>query len=87
VRDKEGNPVRYRAARVLQAVLGVRDRVQHRVEILGLTDPEAKNAPVALYEDATKKKPRLFVTEGGYGLKTGDKVKIEEEKKEPEDKK
>jgi multidrug efflux pump subunit AcrA (membrane-fusion protein) len=72
-------------AKILQARLGVRDRHQHRVEILGLVDPESKK-PVALYEDAEKKKPLFFVTEGGHGLKDGDSVKIEEEKEEKEEK-
>lgn len=57
-------------ARKLQAILGVRDRERHVVEILGLEDPEKKEkvAPDNL----------LFVTEGGHGLENGDIVRLEE---------
>ena len=49
---------------------GVRDRVNQKVEILRLEDPEKKEAiPVAGAE---------FIVEGGHGLRTGDALKIEE---------
>ncbi len=71
-------------ARVLTARLGVRDRSQRRAEVLELIDPKTKKS-VPLYYDAERKKPVLFITEGGHGLRDGDQVKIEAE--EEEDKK
>ena len=58
-------------ARVLQAVLGVRNRQRQLVEILGLEDPEHK-APVPPLSTA------LFVVSGGHGLEDGDEVRVEE---------
>jgi RND family efflux transporter MFP subunit len=64
--------------RTLQAVLGVRDRDKHIVEVLDLEDPATKEKVAA--------EGLLFVTAGGNGLKTGDAVKLR--KPEPtEDKK
>jgi RND family efflux transporter MFP subunit len=62
-------------ARRLTAVLGVRDRSLHQVEIVRLDDPD---------KEAKKKwqgevKDQQFVVEGGQGLQTGDKVKLEVE--------
>jgi RND family efflux transporter MFP subunit len=70
----EGKEESIGVARRLQVVLGVRDRISHRVEIVRLVDPET---------DAAKKwkgdiKAALFVVEGGAGLQTGDAVKREE---------
>jgi multidrug efflux pump subunit AcrA (membrane-fusion protein) len=60
----------YEAVR-LKARIGLRDRVKHAVEILGLDDPEKKwHGNV---EEA------LFVTEKGQGLQNDDKVRLEEE--------
>jgi multidrug efflux pump subunit AcrA (membrane-fusion protein) len=60
----------YEAIR-LKARIGLRDRVKHAVEILGLDDPEKKwHGNV---EEA------LFVTEKGQGLQNDDKVRLEEE--------
>jgi len=77
-KNKKGEEEKIWKARKLQAVLGVRDRSQHVVEILGLEDPE---------KDPKKKvkfaiKDVQFVIEGGYGLHDGDIVKPEEAKEE-----
>jgi membrane fusion protein, multidrug efflux system len=77
-KNKKGEDEKIWKARKLQAVLGVRDRSQHVVEILGLEDPE---------KDPKKKekfaiKDVQFVIEGGYGLHDGDIVKPEEAKEE-----
>src|SRR5439155_997816 len=63
-------------ARKLRAKIGVRDPVLHAVEILGLDDPEKKWK--GDLETAR------FVTERGQGLRTGDKVKLEEEDEDEE---
>jgi RND family efflux transporter MFP subunit len=67
---KEGKEEKLGKARKLRAALGVRDRSEQRVEIVGLEDPEKKEKFAA--GDA------LFVVEGGYGLHDGDVVKVEE---------
>jgi hypothetical protein len=59
----------------LEAELGVRDRLRHRIEIVKLNDTE---------KDPAKKwqgeiKDAQFVVEGGQGLQTGDEVKQETE--------
>src|SRR5262249_22366552 len=74
-KNAEGKEETTGEARRLQAVLGVRDRNLHSVEILRLEDPE---------KDPTKKwnrdvKDALFVVEGAHGLQTGDAVKLEVE--------
>jgi RND family efflux transporter MFP subunit len=58
-------------ARRLNAIIGIRDRSGHRVELLGLEDPETKEkvSPDGL----------LFITAGGIGLKNKDVVKLREE--------
>jgi RND family efflux transporter MFP subunit len=61
-------------ARRLRATIGVRNRRQGVVEILSLEDPETKQT--FSVEDAN------FVIEGGQGLETGDKVKLEAEEEE-----
>jgi RND family efflux transporter MFP subunit len=58
-------------ARKLQVKVGIRDRILHLVEILGLDDPEKKWQGSL---DTAK-----FVTEKGQGLKTGDPIRLEEE--------
>lgn len=67
--EKEGKKEQIGTARVLQAILGVRDREQQRVEIKGLEN-----------EKHEKVSPRdvRFVVEGGNGLEDGDKLRIEE---------
>lgn len=61
-------------ARRLQAVIGIRDRVLHQVELLGIKDPE--NKWQGDVESA------LIVTEKGQGLQTGDHVKLQVEEDE-----
>jgi RND family efflux transporter MFP subunit len=58
-------------ARKVQARVGIRDRVLHLVEIVGLDDPEKKWRGSL---DTAK-----FVIEKGQGLKTGDAIRLEEE--------
>ncbi|HVY16169.1 MAG TPA: hypothetical protein VHB27_13170, partial [Rhodopila sp.] len=60
----------------LRALLGVRDRERHLVEILGLEDPEKKEK-VSL-DDV------LFIIEGGHGLHSGDAVRLEEKEEAAE---
>ncbi len=69
-KDKEGHDQKLGEARKLQAVLGIRDREKHLVEILGLEDPEKKEK-VPLDD-------LLFVIEGGRGLHNEDAVRVEE---------
>jgi hypothetical protein len=78
-KDDAGKEETVGKARVLQAVLGVRDRGQHRVEILELIDPEKKEK--VSIADAK------FITEGGHGLEADDPVKIEDEHEEKKDEK
>src|SRR5205823_8718753 len=56
-------------ARRLQAVIGVRDRVLHQVEIVRLEDPEKKWKG--------ELETTLVVVEKGHGLQTGDAVRLE----------
>jgi len=76
-KDKEGHEQKHGEARKLRAILGVRDREKHLVEILGLEDPDKKEK-VSLDD-------LLFIVEGGHGLHSGDAVRLEEaeEKEEP----
>ena len=62
-------------ARRLQAVLGVRDRNLHLVEVVRLEDPD-KEAKMKWQGEV---KDQQFVVEGGERLQTGDKVKLEVE--------
>lgn len=67
----------------VQVKLGLRDRDQHKVEILGVIEPEDKDKKVIPVEKDT-----LFVVEGGHGLEDKDLVKEKkEEHKEDEPKK
>jgi RND family efflux transporter MFP subunit len=59
-------------ARQLEAMIGVRDRDQHLVELLGLRDAEA-------HKDVPLRDNMLFVIEGGHGLETGDLVALPKE--------
>jgi RND family efflux transporter MFP subunit len=61
-------------ARRLSAIIGIRDRVLHQVEILRLEDKEKKWKGDVEHA--------LFVVEKGQGLQTGDAVKFEEEDEE-----
>jgi RND family efflux transporter MFP subunit len=56
-------------ARRLQAVIGIRDRVLHQVELLRIEDPEKK------WQGDVES--ALIVTEKGQGLQTGDRVKLQ----------
>jgi multidrug efflux pump subunit AcrA (membrane-fusion protein) len=72
-KNDEGKDETVGVARRVQAELGVRDRRNHAVEILRLTDPST---------EAGKKwhgevKDVQFVLEGGTGLQTGDAVKLD----------
>ena len=74
-KNADGNEEITAVARRLNVVLGVRDRTLHQVEILRLIDSE---------KDPAKKwqgdiKEALFIVEGGAGLQTGDRVKLEVE--------
>ena len=62
-------------ARRLRARLGVRDRKQGLVEILGLEtlDEDKEKKPVEITKEL------LFIVKDGHGLKDGDEVKIDEE--------
>jgi RND family efflux transporter MFP subunit len=84
-KNAEGKDEQLGKARRLRAVVGVRDRVLHQVEILRLEDPEKK-----WHGDLENTQ---VVVEKGQGLQTGDAVKLEEEEEEappppkPEEKK
>lgn len=58
-------------ARQLQAIIGIRDRVLHQVEIIRLEDKDKKWK--GSVQDA------LFVVEKQQGLQTGDPIKLQEE--------
>ena len=60
-------------ARRLQVTLGMRARKLHQVEIVSLEDPD-KEAKVKWQGEV---KDQQFVVEGGLGLQTGDKVKLD----------
>src|SRR5262249_15053614 len=62
-KDSAGKEEKIAKARKLQAILGVRDRDRHVVELLRLIDPESHEA-VDLHD-------QLFVIEGGHGLRNG----------------
>jgi RND family efflux transporter MFP subunit len=62
-------------ARRLQAVLGMRDRKLHQVEILRLEDPDKESKKKWTGEV----KDQLFVVEKGQGVQTGDMVRLEVE--------
>jgi RND family efflux transporter MFP subunit len=70
-KTKEGKEIETGKARSLRVNLGIRDRVLHLVEIVGLDDPEKKWH--GTLETAK------FITEKGQGLRTGDPVKLEAE--------
>lgn len=70
-KNKEGEEEKHGEARKLRAILGVRDRERHIVEILGLEDPEKK--------EKVDLEGLLFVIEGGRGLQNGDAVRVEQE--------
>ena len=63
--------------RKLNATLGIRDREQHVVELLGVQDSE-KKGKIELDN-------LLFVTSGGNGLQNDDEVRLEKEEHEKEE--
>ncbi len=74
-KNADGKEETVGVARRLPALLGLRDRTLHQIEIVRLDDPE---------KDPKKKwqgnlKDALFVVENGQGLQTGDRVKLEVE--------
>jgi RND family efflux transporter MFP subunit len=73
-KNAEGKEEQTGKARRLRAVIGVRDRVLHQVEIVKLEDPEKK-----WHGDLEHAQ---IVVEKGQGLQTGDAVKLEEEEEE-----
>jgi multidrug efflux system membrane fusion protein len=73
VKNKDGKDEEQGKARKLRVRLGVRDRSERRVEILGLETDKKEPVP---FEDA------LFVVKGGNGLQDGDAVKLEQDEDE-----
>jgi membrane fusion protein (multidrug efflux system) len=73
-KNAEGKDEQLGKVRRLRAVIGVRDRVLHQVEILSLEDPEKK-----WHGDLEH---ALFVIAKGQGLQTGDAVKFDEDEDE-----
>jgi RND family efflux transporter MFP subunit len=72
-KNDEGKEETTGVARRLQVTLGVRDRILHQIEILGLEDPD-REAKVKWQGDPREQQ---YVVEGGLGLQTGDKVKLD----------
>jgi RND family efflux transporter MFP subunit len=72
-KNEDGKEETVGTARRLQVTLGVRDRLLHQVEIVALEDPD-KEAKVKWQGEV---KDQQFVVEGGLGLQTGDKVKLD----------
>ena len=73
-KNADGKDEQTGKARRLRAVIGVRDRVLHQVEILRLEDPEKK------WQGDLE--TALIVVEKGQGVQTGDAVRLEEEEEE-----
>ncbi len=77
-KNKDGKEEETGKARKLRVKLGIRDRVLHVVEVVGLEDPEKKWHGTV---EGAK-----FVIERGRGLRTGDAIKLEVEEDEAEEK-
>ena len=75
-KNADGKDEQTGTVRRLIAIVGVQDRVLHRVAILQLKNPEGKWT--GKIEDV------LFITKNGQGLQTGDAVRLEEEAEPPE---
>jgi RND family efflux transporter MFP subunit len=73
-KNADGKDEQTGKARRLQAVIGIRDRVKHQVEIINLVDPDKK-----WHGD---KENAQIVIEKGQGIQTGDAVKLEEEEED-----
>jgi membrane fusion protein (multidrug efflux system) len=69
-KNAEGKEEKFAKAKILHAVIGVRDREHRVVEIIRLEDPEKKEhfAP----------EKQLYVVEGGHGLHNDDVLRLEE---------
>jgi RND family efflux transporter MFP subunit len=76
VKDKDGKDMETGKARKLRVTVGVRDRVLHLVEVLGVDDPEKK------WQGSLE--TAKFVYERGQGLRTGDPVRLEVEDEDEE---
>jgi len=79
-KNDEGKEEKHGKARQLEAVLGIRNREQHR---LGIRDREQHPVELRRLEDPKTHKevsPRdvLFVIEGANGLQDGDALKVED---------
>jgi RND family efflux transporter MFP subunit len=72
-KNEDGKEETVGVARRLAVALGVRDRSLHQVEIVSLDDPD-KEAKVKWQGQP---KDQQYVVEGGLGLQTGDKVKLD----------
>ncbi len=72
-KNEDGKEETVGTARRLQVTLGVRDRLLHQVEIVALEDPD-KEAKVKWQGEV---KDQQFIVEGGLGLQTGDRVKLD----------
>jgi RND family efflux transporter MFP subunit len=72
-KNADGKEETVGTAHRLPVELGVRDRLKHQVEIVGVTDPEKD--PKKKWQGTVK--DAQFVVEGGQGLQTGDKVKLD----------
>src|SRR5262245_20189560 len=70
-KNKDGKEEETGKARKLRVKLGVRDRVLHLVEVVGLDDPEKK------WQGSLE--TAKFVVERGQGLRNGDAIKLEVE--------
>jgi RND family efflux transporter MFP subunit len=68
-KNDEGKEEQTGKARRLRAVIGIRDRVLHQVEIVRLEDPEKK-----WHGDLER---TLIVIEKGQGVQTGDAVRLD----------
>jgi RND family efflux transporter MFP subunit len=72
--ELKGKEMETGKARKLRVKLGIRDRVLHLVEVVGLDDPEKK------WKGSLE--TTRFVVEKGQGLRTGDAIKLEVEEEE-----
>jgi RND family efflux transporter MFP subunit len=70
-KNKEGKEEEVGKARRLRVRVGIRDKVLHLVEVLGLEDPEKK------WQGSLE--TAKFVTERGQGLRNGDAIRLEAE--------
>jgi RND family efflux transporter MFP subunit len=76
-KSEHGHTEQTGKARRLQAVVGMRDRIRGKMEIVSLQDPDK------IWHGEVSK--ALVVTEQGQGLQTGDAVKLEVEEEPKKD--